>query len=250
MTDRERPGLSLQGIHVDYRLFHHRSRSLWSRLWHGSARSGPLFQDNGYVFEILRNVSLLLRAGERIAVVGTGGTGKTTLALMAAGIMKPTRGAVESVGVVCSLIGGGAGPHPDATIADMGVYEALRRGRSPKVGMNWVKEALSFSESAVSPDIPLIDLPHDEVRKVRMALGLTAGAEIFILDDVMSHFDARFRNRISEFFSAPEGAARVVLAFERTPDSLEGLCREIVVLREGVLADRMPFDRWQRSQIP
>ena len=247
MMDRERPGLSLQGVHVDYRLFHHRSRSMWSRLWYRPTKSGRLFQDNGYVFEILRDVSLSLRAGERVAIIGTGGTGKTTLALIAAGILRPTRGAVESVGLVRSIVGGGGGPHPDATISDMGIYEALRRGRPSKVGLNWVEEAIAASELTVSFDTPLIDIPHDDVRKIRVMLGLASGPEILILDDVMAHFDAQFRRKISTISSTPERQDMIVLACERTPESLEGLCREVMVLREGVLSNRIPLDQWPRS---
>ena len=64
------------------------------RVWH-ELRSGPA---------ILRDVSLTVAPGERIALMGRNGAGKSTLLRHAAGLMGPTRGTVRTAGRVALLL--------------------------------------------------------------------------------------------------------------------------------------------------
>ena len=63
----------------------------------------------------LRDVSLAVEPGEAVGVVGRNGSGKTTLLRLIAGIFKPSTGRLEVGGDIGSLLGLGAGFHPDFT---------------------------------------------------------------------------------------------------------------------------------------
>src|SRR5258708_1372323 len=63
----------------------------------------------------LRDVTLDLRRGESLGIVGRNGAGKTTTLRLMAGITRPTQGRVHSWGRVASLLNVGAGFHPELT---------------------------------------------------------------------------------------------------------------------------------------
>ena len=63
----------------------------------------------------LRDVSFGIEPGEAVGIVGRNGSGKTTLLRLIAGIFQPTGGRLEVAGEVGSLLGLGAGFHPDFT---------------------------------------------------------------------------------------------------------------------------------------
>src|SRR6267378_32565 len=61
----------------------------------------------------VRDLSLSVKRGESVGLVGRNGAGKTTTLRLLAGITRPTRGKVETYGRVASLLNVGAGFHPE-----------------------------------------------------------------------------------------------------------------------------------------
>jgi ABC-type polysaccharide/polyol phosphate transport system ATPase subunit len=70
---------------------------------------------NRKTFTALDNISLTIKKGERVGIIGPNGSGKTTLLKIIAGISTPTSGTVKTYGRIVSLIDLEAGFHPDLT---------------------------------------------------------------------------------------------------------------------------------------
>ena len=96
--------ISLENVSVSFPIYHGGSRSLKkSLLFRGSG--GQLASDANHriVVEALRNVSMRLRDGDRVALVGRNGAGKTTLLRVMAGIYEPVVGVVRSCGRISPM---------------------------------------------------------------------------------------------------------------------------------------------------
>jgi lipopolysaccharide transport system ATP-binding protein len=247
MTVSSVPRLRVDGIGVDYHVFNHRSRSLWShfRDGRGGAENAPR---RAFDTAALDDLSLSLAAGDRLAVIGANGAGKTTLALVLAGILSPIRGGREAQGTVYPVIAGGTAPHPDATVADLGIYEALRRGRTRRDGLRWAKDAIAFAELPIPIDAPVVGLVAEEAGRLRLALGLQTGSDIFIFDDALSPLATSFLEKLARALNAPERSASIVVACERTEAHVRRICREAVHLKEGRLSDRMALEAIDRGE--
>src|SRR3954447_18075767 len=116
-------------VQVDFPIYHGNSRSLKRTVF--AAASGRLHTDARHrvVVSALRGVSLNLRNGDRLGLVGANGAGKTTLLRTLAGIYEPVAGRVEVDGRIGALLDTNLGMNPELTgrenIALRGVYSGL-----------------------------------------------------------------------------------------------------------------------------
>src|SRR5260370_26356747 len=93
------PRIPLDAVAVSFPVYQGGSRSLKKRvLFRGSAGRIGRDANQRIIVEALRDVSLSLRTGDRLALIGSNGAGKTTLLRVIAGIYEPVHGAVETRG--------------------------------------------------------------------------------------------------------------------------------------------------------
>ena len=120
------PLLRLQGVGKDYAKVdsgHGRLRLVFDLLRGRGVAS---------VFRALDDVSVEMRPGESLGIVGENGAGKSTLLKIVAGVAEPTRGRVEVNGRVGALLELGSGFHPEYTgLANIELAAALL-GLSPR----------------------------------------------------------------------------------------------------------------------
>jgi lipopolysaccharide transport system ATP-binding protein len=97
--------IELQGVSLDYPVYSVRAQSLRNAVFN-LAVGGKLFKANNDVVVVraLQNVNFKIEDGDRLALVGHNGSGKTSLLKVVAGIYEPTRGNVMTRGSITSMI--------------------------------------------------------------------------------------------------------------------------------------------------
>jgi ABC-type polysaccharide/polyol phosphate transport system ATPase subunit len=112
----------LRNVSINFPVLSFRDRSLRSRFVNAVTlrREAP----RPHIVTALNDVSLDIRAGDRVAIVGANGAGKTTLLRVLAGIYHPTAGSVDVLGRCLSLFDLSAGFDEEAT----GYENIMRRG--------------------------------------------------------------------------------------------------------------------------
>jgi energy-coupling factor transporter ATP-binding protein EcfA2 len=174
----------------------------FDRVWH-ELRSGPV---------ILRNLSLSVAPGERIALMGRNGAGKSTLLRHAAGLMEPTRGTVRRAGRVALLLQNPtdylvhetvAEEAPAAALAAAGLDGAGFAGRNPRDLSGGEKQRLALAivlgDSASPPAVVCLDEPTrgmDRDHKHELAERLTGLAAAVIVATHDPEFASAFADRV------------------------------------------------------
>ena len=120
--------IALRGVSVDFPIYGAESRSLKKRLLNRRIGSHVSYGARHLVtIHALRDVSLEIRHGERVGLVGANGAGKSTLLRAIAGVFEPTRGRVRVEGRVTALFSLNLGIEADATGMENIVLRGLKQ---------------------------------------------------------------------------------------------------------------------------
>jgi energy-coupling factor transport system ATP-binding protein len=182
-------------------------------VWH-ELRAGPV---------ILRDVSLALEPGERVALMGRNGAGKSTLLRHAAGLQRPTRGRVQTAGRVALLL-----QNPN----DYLVHERVEQEAPPDslrmVGLDPVQFASRHPR----------ELSGGERQRLALAivLGDDGSSTVAVcLDEPTRGMDRERKGQLAELLS---GLKAAVLVATHDPEFVAAFARRVVLLADGgVIAD-------------
>ena len=217
-----------------------RHLSLWAETV-SSADEQPHVED-GHIWA-LKDVSLEVKRGEVLGVIGRNGAGKTTLLKILSRITEPTEGHAEIHGRVGSLLEVGTGFHPELT----GRENIYLNGAI--LGMKRVEIDRKFDEIVAFAEIEkFIDTPvkrYSSGMYVRLAFAVAAhlDPEILVVDEVLSVGDAAFQEKCLGRMSVVSGEGRTVLFVSHNMEAITRLCSRAIWLDAGKVTDDGSPDR-------
>ena len=181
----------------------------------------------------LKDVSLEVKRGEVLGVIGRNGAGKTTLLKILSRITEPTEGKAEIRGRVGSLLEVGTGFHPELT----GRENIFLNGAI--LGMKKVKIEHKFDEIVSFAEIEkFIDTPvkfYSSGMYVRLAFAVAAHLEpeILLVDEVLAVGDIGFQKKcLGKMEDAAKGG-RTVLFVSHNMGAISELCSRALLLHQG-----------------
>jgi lipopolysaccharide transport system ATP-binding protein len=181
----------------------------------------------------LRNLSLELRRGEVLGVIGRNGSGKSTLLKILSRITKPTEGQAEIRGRVGSLLEVGAGFHPELTGRENIFLNGAILGMARREIEHRFDEIVEFSECSRFLDTPMKH--YSSGMYVRLAFAVAAHLEVDILlvDEVLAVGDAGFQKKCLGKIGETAGKGRTVLFVSHNMLAVDSLCTRAICLHEG-----------------
>jgi ABC-type polysaccharide/polyol phosphate transport system ATPase subunit len=186
----------------------------------------------------LRDVSLAIEPGEAVGIVGRNGSGKTTLLRLIAGIFQPTGGRLEVAGEVGSLLGLGAGFHPDFTGRENVYMNGAIHGLSRSYVHERLEEIVSFAELEEFFDVPVRTYSSGMYMRLGFALATHLDPDILLLDEVFAVGDEEFQRKcFGKIFEFKRGGGTIVFV-SHDASAVERLCERAVLLQQG----RVAFD--------
>lgn len=186
-------------------------------------------------FWALKDVSFTVEPGEIVGVIGRNGAGKTTILKVLSRITRPTRGRVEVLGRLGSLLEVGTGFHPELTgrenIYINGSILGMRRAEIRRR----FDEIVAFAEVEQFLDTPV--KRYSTGMAVRLAFSIAAHleAEILLVDEVLAVGDMRFQRKCLGKMNEVSREGRTVLFVSHNLGAISKLCTKGIVLNEGKL---------------
>jgi len=185
----------------------------------------------------LRDVSLEVKEGEILGIIGRNGAGKSTLLKVLSQVTAPTAGQIRVKGRVASLLEVGTGFHPELT----GRENIYLNGAI--LGMTKVEITHKFDEIVVFSGVEkFIDTPvkrYSSGMYVRLAFAVAAHLEpeILVVDEVLAVGDAEFQKKcLGKMEDVSSRNGRTVLFVSHNMRAVERLCGRALLLQDGKIA--------------
>ena len=190
--------------------------------------------DKAEVLHVCKNLSFTASDGDRIAIVGTNGAGKTSLCRCIAGFYRPTSGHIEVEGRVRALFETATVVQTELTGRENAWLLAglIYPGEDVRKG---VEEALEFSELGRFLDVPLRTYSKGMLARLGLSLAAVKAADLLILDEVFDGADIFFRDKISLRMLTLMEESGAVLFISHDPDQIRRVCNRLIFLQNGVI---------------
>lgn len=200
-------------------------------------KSGRLFG-----VRALDDLSLELKDGDRVGVIGANGSGKTTLLKVLAGILRPEAGVVHVVGRATNLININLGLKTDATGHRNITLQALAAGQSLR-DIDEKRQAIEeFSELGDFLNLPVNSYSSGMRMRLSFSVATAFAPEILLLDEWLSAGDERFRAKAKERMNSFVDTAGILVLASHSLSLLADVCTEIIWLDNGKLMKRGPVE--------
>ncbi|HEV2124397.1 MAG TPA: ATP-binding cassette domain-containing protein [Chloroflexota bacterium] len=212
---------------------------------------------------VLREVTLAVRAGEFLALIGRNGSGKTTLAKHLNGLLKPSSGQVlvgdidtraVPVGELARQVGY-VFQNPDHQLFLPTVRQEIAYGPS-RLGLTGKALDERVAETLERFDLTGMQGRHPAVlgRGVRRLTALAAiyamRPRVFVLDEPTGGLDRRFANRLMELLLGLANEGHAVILITHDMRLVADHARRVLLLRDGqVVADGTPVALFDQPEL-
>lgn len=225
--------ISIQDLSVELPVYGVDARSLKK---HVARAVGGRFRSDASGHTIVRaldGVSLELKAGDRLGLIGGNGAGKTTLLRVLAGAYPPTAGRVEITGKVNPLLDVSIGMDPAATGYENIYMRGLLSGLSRSQIDARLNDIAEFSGLGDFLNLPLKTYSAGMQARLAFAAATSVDADILLMDEWLAVGDADFRASAHDRLEALVSRASILVLASHDVSIIESLCNKTVRLEQG-----------------
>ena len=182
----------------------------------------------------VKDVSFVINRGESVGLVGTNGSGKSSLIRVLAGLQRPTSGAVWGSSVPAMLSVGGVMMNKLSGSRNIRLG-LLALGLSPTEVARLYPQVIEQSGLKDSIHFPVATYSSGMKARLKFAIATAVVPEILLVDEALSTGDARFRARSKERLDEVLAAAGAVIHVNHNAATIAAQCDRVIWLEKGVL---------------
>jgi lipopolysaccharide transport system ATP-binding protein len=213
-------------VHVDAGLRHALERFVHSP-WQSLRGARP------ETFWALKDVSLEVREGEVLGLIGRNGAGKTTLLKILSRITRPTEGWAEIRGRVRSLLEVGTGFHPELTGRENTYLSGSILGMSKREIDRKFDEIVAFAEIEKFIETPVKHYSSGMYVRLAFAVAAHLEPEILLVDEVLAVGDINFQKKCLGKMGEVAKGGRTVMLVSHQMNQIRRLCERVAWVDGG-----------------
>ncbi len=194
-------------------------------------------QVHNKVFTALDDVSLEIRRGECVGLIGSNGAGKSTLLKLISRITSPSRGRIYIDGKVSSMLEVGTGFHPELTGRENIYLNGSILGMRRQEIDAKLDSIIEFSECQKFIDTPVKRYSSGMYVKLAFSVAAHLDSDIMIMDEVLAVGDIKFQHKcLDKMREIAKTEGRTILYVSHNMETVHNLCDRCIVLQHGKLA--------------
>lgn len=232
--------LTVRDLSVDFPIYHGNSRSLKRHVF--ARASGRLQQDDKsrIVVNALRDISLDLRSGDRLGLIGGNGAGKTTLLRTLAGIYEPVHGRIEIQGRIGALLDPNLGMNSELTGRENIVLRGLYNGYPRPEIDQLERDVEAFAELGDFLDLPMRFYSAGMTVRLGFALATAIRPEVLLMDEWFLAGDAAFMEKATVRLESVVNQAEILVLSSHSPGVILNWSTRVIRMDAGRIVDDGP----------
>lgn len=193
----------------------------------------PLHKEYHKKFFALDKVSFQVKKGETVGIIGTNGSGKSTVLKIITGVLSPTTGEVEVAGTISALLELGAGFNMDYTGIENIYMNGTMMGFSHKEMDAKLSDILEFADIGDFVYQPVKTYSSGMFVRLAFALAINVEPEILIVDEALSVGDVFFQSKCYRRMEEIRRNGTTILMVTHDMGSIIKYCDKVVLLNKG-----------------
>ena len=184
-------------------------------------------------FLAVQDISFQVRQGEAWGLIGSNGSGKSTMLKAISGIIKPYKGSVTVNGSVAPLIELGAGFDAECTARENIFLNGCVLGHSQKFMREHFDEIVEFAEIEKFLDSPVKNFSSGMKARLGFSIATMVKPDILIVDEILSVGDYKFRKKCEQRMQELLGGGTTLLYVSHNIDEVKRLCDHVIWIDHG-----------------
>ncbi|WP_028308157.1 ABC transporter ATP-binding protein [Desulfitibacter alkalitolerans] len=181
----------------------------------------------------LRDISLSIKDGDKLGIIGYNGAGKSSLLKVIAGIYPPTSGELYVEGRIASLFELATGFEMEANGWDNIYLRGLMLGETPKSIKAKMSEIAKFSELGDHLNVPVKYYSSGMFMRLAFSISTAIEPDILLLDEVVGAGDARFLDKAKQRINSLMDRVKILVFVTHSMTSLKDFCNKCIWLDAG-----------------
>lgn len=184
-------------------------------------------------FYALQHISFEVDKGEAVGIIGTNGSGKSTMLKIITGVLTPSAGAVSVKGKVCALLELGVGFNMDYTGIENIYMNGTMMGFSKAEMDAKLQEILDFADIGDFVHQPVKSYSSGMFVRLAFALNIAVEPEVLIVDEALSVGDVFFQAKCYHRMDELKKKGTTILMVTHDMGSVMKYCDRVVLLNRG-----------------
>ncbi len=181
----------------------------------------------------LKDVSLNVKKGETVGIIGTNGSGKSTILKIITGVLTPTSGSVCIEGRLSALLELGAGFNMEFTGMENVYLNGTMCGFSKAEIDSRLQSILDFADIGEFINQKVKTYSSGMFVRLAFAVAINIDPEILIVDEALSVGDVFFQNKCYHKFEEFKSQGKTILFVSHDLSSISKYCDRVVLLDKG-----------------
>lgn len=215
--------------HVSKQFRVRKDNNLKDRIVH-FGRHGKAFREE---FTAVDEVSLSIKAGTTVGLLGQNGSGKSTLLKLIGGIVAPSTGTIESRGRMAALLELGAGFHPDLSGRENVYLNAAILGLSRTQIDARFDEIVEFSGIGDFIDTAVKFYSSGMYVRLAFAVAVHTDPDVLLVDEVLAVGDEAFQRKCMDRIHQFRKEGRTIILVSHSAQQVQELCDRGILLHHG-----------------
>jgi teichoic acid transport system ATP-binding protein len=218
--------IKIENVSKIYKLYNRPSERLIDAL--GFARKGR-FKEH----KALNQVSFEVKKGETVGIIGTNGSGKSTILKIITGVLSPTSGSVEIDGRISALLELGAGFNMEYTGIENVYLNGMMMGFSREEMDERMDDILNFADIGDFVNQPCKTYSSGMFVRLAFAVSINIDPEILIVDEALSVGDVFFQAKCYKKFEDFKAQGKTIIFVSHDISSVAKYCDRVILLNKG-----------------